>query len=76
MAHQGVNPTLGKRTWTWAFSISMDAVPQGYLLFWHQLSYLLSISYNRRMAWVEKDHNDHLGSTPLLRAGSPAIFVG
>ena len=23
------------------------------------------------MAWVEKDHNDHWVSTPLLRAGSP-----
>ena len=26
---------------------------------------LLYVSY-RRMAWVEKDHNDHLVSTPLL----------
>jgi len=26
---------------------------------------------NHRMAWVEKDHNDHLVSTPLLCAGSP-----
>jgi len=25
------------------------------------------------MAWVEKDHNDHLVSTPLLCAGSPTI---
>ena len=24
------------------------------------------------MAWIEKDHNDHLVSTPLLRAGLPA----
>jgi len=28
-------------------------------------------SINHRMAWVEKDHNDHLVSTPLLCAGSP-----
>ena len=25
------------------------------------------------MAWVEKDHNDHRVSTPLLCAGSPTI---
>ena len=25
------------------------------------------------MAWVEKDHNDHQVSTPLLCAGSPAL---
>ena len=28
------------------------------------------------MAWVEKDHNDHLVSTPLLCAGSPTTRPG
>jgi len=28
------------------------------------------------MAWVEKDHNDHLVSTPLLCAGLPATRPG
>ena len=28
------------------------------------------------MAWVEKDHNDHQVSTPLLCAGSPATRPG
>ena len=36
---------------------------------------LLYVSY-RRMAWVEKDHNDHLVSTPLLCAGSPTTTPG
>jgi len=31
---------------------------------------------NHRVAWVEKDHNDHLGSTPLLCAGSPTTRPG
>ena len=26
---------------------------------------------NHRMAWVDKDHNDHWVSTPLLCAGLP-----
>jgi len=29
-----------------------------------------------RMAWVEKDHNDHRVSIPLLCAGSPTITPG
>ena len=29
-----------------------------------------------RMAWVEKDHNDHRVSTPLLRAGLPTTRPG
>jgi len=33
-------------------------------------------SYHRRMAWVEKDHNDHLVSTSLLYAGSPTTRPG
>ena len=33
-------------------------------------------SYNYRMTWVEKDHNDHWVSTPLLCAGSPATRPG
>ena len=33
-------------------------------------------SDNHRMAWVEKDHNDHLVSTPLLCAGSPTTRPG
>jgi len=33
-------------------------------------------SQNHRMALVEKDHNDHLVSTPLLCAGSPAMRPG
>ena len=28
------------------------------------------------MAWVEKDHHDHLASTPLLCAGLPATIPG
>jgi len=28
------------------------------------------------MAWVEKDHNDHLVSAPLLCAESPTIRSG
>jgi len=28
------------------------------------------------MAWVEKDHNDHPVSTPLLCAGSPTTRQG
>jgi len=28
------------------------------------------------MAWVEKDHNDHRVSAPLLRAGSPTTRPG
>jgi len=28
------------------------------------------------MAWLEKDHNDHLVSTPLLRAGLPTTRPG
>jgi len=31
---------------------------------------------NHNMAWVEKDHNDHLVSTPLLCAGSPITRPG
>ena len=31
-------------------------------------------SWSPRMAWVEKDHNDHLFSTPLLCAGSPSMM--
>ena len=31
---------------------------------------------SHRMAWVEKDHNDHLVSTPLLCAGSPTTRPG
>jgi len=31
---------------------------------------------NDRMDWVEKDHNDHLISTPLLCPGSPATRPG
>jgi len=33
-------------------------------------------SKNCRMAWVEKDHNDHVVSTPLLCAGSPTTRPG
>ena len=29
----------------------------------------LAISWNHRMAWVEKDHNDHLVSTPCYVQG-------
>ena len=32
------------------------------------------LSQNHRMAWIEKDYNDHLVSTPLLFAGSPATY--
>ena len=31
---------------------------------------------NHRMDWTEKDHNDHLISTPLLCPGSPATRPG
>jgi len=31
---------------------------------------------HHRMAWVEKDHNDHRVSAPLLCAGSPATRPG
>ena len=31
---------------------------------------------NHRMAWVEKDHNDHRVSTPLLCAGLPTTRPG
>jgi len=31
---------------------------------------------NHKMAWVEKDHNDHLVSTLLLRAGLPTTTPG
>jgi len=31
---------------------------------------------NHRIAWVEKDHNDHRVSTPLLCAGSPTTSPG
>jgi len=31
--------------------------------------------WKHRMAWVEKDHNDHLVSTPLLCAGSPTTVI-
>lgn len=34
-----------------------------------------SLQYHR-MVWVEKDHNDHLISTPLLCAGSPITTPG
>ena len=33
-------------------------------------------SQNHRMAWVEKDHNDCLISTPLLCVGSPTTRLG
>jgi len=33
-------------------------------------------SQNHRMAWVEKDHNDHLVSTPMPWAGSPTTRPG
>jgi len=33
-------------------------------------------SKNHRMAWVEKDHSDHLVSTPVLCAGSPTSRAG
>ena len=33
-------------------------------------------SQNHRMAWVEKDHTDHLVSTPLLCSGSPTARLG
>jgi len=33
-------------------------------------------SYNHRMAWVEKDHNDHRVSRPLPWAGSPTTRPG
>ena len=33
-------------------------------------------SQNHRMAWVEKEHNDHRVSTPLLCAGSPTTSPG
>ena len=33
-------------------------------------------SWNRRMAWVEKDLKDHLVSIPLPRAGLPATRPG
>jgi len=32
--------------------------------------------FNHRMAWVQKDHNDHLVSTPLLCSGSPIARPG
>ena len=41
--------------------------------YWHLF---LSYFMNHRMAWVEKDHNDHLVSTPLLCAGSPTTTPG
>jgi len=31
---------------------------------------------NHRMAWVEKDHNDHLVSIPVPQAGSPTTRPG
>jgi len=31
---------------------------------------------NHRMAWVDKDHNDHLVSSPLLHTGSPTSRPG
>ena len=37
---------------------------------------VLSKLKNHRMAWVEKDHNDHLVSTSLLCAGSPTTRPG
>jgi len=45
------------------------------------VSYRLSMSsshfsWNHGMAWVEKDHNDHLVSTPLRWAGSPTTRPG
>ena len=33
-------------------------------------------SQNHRMAWVEKDSNDHLVSTPLPHVGSPTTRPG
>jgi len=33
-------------------------------------------SQNHRMAWVEKDHTDHLVPTPLLCAGSTTTRPG
>ena len=39
----------------------------------HQLCFS---SQNHGMAWVEKDHNDHRVSTPLLCAGSPTTRPG
>ena len=33
-------------------------------------------SQDHRMAWVEKDHNDHRVSTPLICAGSPNTRPG
>lgn len=33
-------------------------------------------SENHRMVWVDKDHSDHLVSTFLLCAGSPATKPG
>jgi len=44
-----------------------------------ELSYIQqsrTTSQTHRMAWVEKDHNDHLVSTPLLCAGSPTTRAG
>jgi len=40
-------------------------------LHWYFYCVQLIELQNRRMAWVEKSHNDHLVSTPLLCAGSP-----
>ena len=31
---------------------------------------------NHRRGWVEKDHNHHLGSTPLPWAGLPTTRLG
>jgi len=35
-----------------------------------------TISWNDRMAWVEKDHHDRGVSSPLPRAGSPTTGAG
>ena len=37
---------------------------------------LTESSWNHRMAWVEKDYNDHAVSTPLLCGGLPATRAG
>ena len=41
-----------------------------------QISHRIIESEDHRMAWVEKDHNDHPVSTPLLCAGSPTTRPG
>jgi len=62
-----------------AYSSRGSAQPQHILTQLHSASAQYEFTgraLTHRMAWVEKDHNDHLVSTSLLCAGLPTTRPG